>query len=110
MAEVGKVDITPWNLALNTVWQGHKLVPTMLNILFEPPLRVETRVRPAIQGDATLKITFYSRLEPSEWHRIEQKGASVELWSDIPANERKSGEWGATRFLKSGPEVGGVAF
>lgn len=88
-----------------TIWQERKLVLTMLNISFEPPLRAETRVRPAIQGDATIKITFHASLDPSEWHRIEQKGASVELWSEIPADGRKSGEWGATKFVKSGPQV-----
>lgn len=77
----------------------------MVNISFEPPLRVETRVRPAIQGDAVISVTFHASLDLSEWHRIEKNGACVELWSDIPTNGRTPGMWGATQFMKVHLEV-----
>ncbi|KIM26082.1 hypothetical protein M408DRAFT_330848 [Serendipita vermifera MAFF 305830] len=76
----------------------------MVSISFEPPLRVETRVRPAAQGDTTIKLTFHATLDLSEWRRIERNGASVELWSDIPAEGKASGHWGATQFTKVGLE------
>ena len=82
----------------------------MLNISFEPPLRSETRVRPAIQGDATIKITFHATLDSSEWHSIEQQDSSIQLWSDIATEGRRAGEWGATNFVRSGPEVSVIVY
>ena len=77
----------------------------MVNISFEPPLKVETRVKPAIQGDATINVTFYASLDYSEWQRLQKNGASIELWSDIPADGKPSGSWGATTFVKRDSEV-----
>src|SRR4051794_3347583 len=77
----------------------------MVNISFEPPLKVETRVKPAVQGDATIDVTFYASLDYSEWQRLQKNGASVELFSDIPADGKLSGTWGATTFVQRDPEV-----
>ncbi|KAK0465275.1 uncharacterized protein EV420DRAFT_1513660 [Desarmillaria tabescens] len=70
---------------------------------FTPCLGQSVHVPISHLHTTTAELCFSATINSSDYEQLRQEQGKVQLWSDLPANGRRAGDWGEIAFQESTP-------